>query len=120
MAKDDFDELVRAKAERAELERKLAEVKQRIRKGARAAETRRKVIGGAHLFAAAEKHLQTAEFVRQMIDGLPERDRVAFEGWEPEWLAKARELANQPKPPAPPQNTETSEAMRHLFGTKTA
>lgn len=67
-----------AKAEAA-MKRAAAELAEKDRR----ADTRRKVIIGGAILARAAKDAGAAKSLRNLLDGLPAKDKAAFQGWTP-------------------------------------
>lgn len=75
--------LARAKQAKARAEAQIRAAAAKIREADRRADTRRKVILGGALLARAGKDEKWANALRAVLNGLPEKDRAAFEGWTP-------------------------------------
>ncbi|MBF0252082.1 MAG: mobilization protein [Alphaproteobacteria bacterium] len=75
-----MDELEKAQRQLEQAKTRVQKIKNRERTKERKRDTRRKIILGAILLAEARRDPATAGRVRQWIDGLPEKDRAAFDG----------------------------------------
>jgi hypothetical protein len=73
----------------AELERKKRHIQEqekreraKLQSAERKKDTRRKIALGGALIAEARRDPKAARYLKKLIDGMAERDKAAFEGWD--------------------------------------
>ena len=76
-----MNELEKAQRQLEQAKARVQKLKARARSEDRKRDTRRKIILGGILLAEARRDPAIAQRVRQWIAGLPEKDRMAFDGW---------------------------------------
>jgi hypothetical protein len=73
----------------AELEQKKRQIQEqekreraKLQSAERKKDTRRKIALGGAIIAHARADPKAARYLKKLIDGMAERDKAAFEGWE--------------------------------------
>lgn len=99
------ERLQELKQKKKKLEAQAQRERQKVRQEERKKDTRRKIALGGALIAQARTDSDAARLVQQLIAEMPERDRQAFEGWEPP--KPAHESAAADPPAAVDQSTES-------------
>ncbi|WP_210403044.1 hypothetical protein, partial [Thalassospira sp. MCCC 1A01428] len=76
-----MDELEKAQKQLEQAKARVQKIKNRERTKERKRDTRRKIILGGILLAEARRNPATAQRIRQWLNGLSDKERAAFDGW---------------------------------------
>lgn len=74
-------QLAKAQQDKAKAEARIRSAASKMREADRRADARRKIILGGAMIGRAGKSANWSKALGELIATLPERDRVAFEGW---------------------------------------